>query len=341
MRRSIVSLAAGLGAFLVGYSVLPAADVPDAFSTEGPALASFNNLAMIAWADDAGTPAHKVSYSTFKGTWMAPVEVPGALTTAAPALGAAGQRLYLATTPPDSGHAIHLYESSDGTNFHAIDPLCHAKACASTEAAPALVGGGEMLHAAWTTSTGAVMYATFSNGAWSAAAPVPNAQTDPKTGPALTLYQNQLYLAWLEPSGAVSIASATLPLSKASWHEPIRIPAQAKVAPALGVLTIPNPVPGSAAARIRALFLAWTKADSTIQFSRWDGAAQWTPAPAPISLPTGPLTSLPVTMYGFNYESANHECFAANTIGYTGYGPHHRHKVVARQVTTGCPPPHG
>ncbi len=338
MRRSLVSLAAGLGAFLVGYSVLPAADVPDAFSTERPALASFRNLAMIAWADDAGAAAHKVYYSTFKGSWMAPVEIHGALTTAAPALGAAAQKLYLATTPPNSDHGIHLYESNDGINFHAIDPLCHAKNCALTEAVPALAGGGEMLHAAWTTPAGAVMYATFGNGAWGIATPVPNAQTDPKTGPALTLYQNQLYVAWLEPSGAVSVASATLPMSKGSWHQPIRIPAQAKVAPALGVLAIPNPEPSPAAKQIQALFLAWVQADSTIQFSRWNGqTAQWTSAPPPIPLPTGPLTSLPVALYGFDYESANHECFAVNTIGYTEYGPHHRRGIKARQVTTGCP----
>jgi hypothetical protein len=338
MRRSIVSLAAGLGAFFFGYSVLPAAEVPDALSAEGPALASFNNLPVIAWADEAGVAAHKVRYSTLKASWTAPAEIPGALTTAAPALGAAAQSLYIATTPPDSGDGIHLYESSDGTNFHAMGPLCGPKICAQTQAAPALAGGGATLYAAWSTPTGAVMHATFSNGAWQMVAPVPNAKTDPKTGPTLMLYQNQLYVAWVDPSGAVSVASSTLPLSKTSWRQPTQLSAQSKVAPALGVLTIRNPSPGSAAERVHALFLAWTQADSTIHFSRWDGqTTQWMPSAPPFPLTPGPLTNLAPALHGFDFESTNHECLAVNNLAYAGLGPHHRHKIEFHQVTGGCP----
>jgi hypothetical protein len=348
MKRFIVSLTGALCAFLWGNCVLSAAEAPDALSSEGPALAYFNNQLVLAWAGESGVGVHKVWYSTFNGEWTPQAEIPGALTTSAPALGVADQNLYLATTPPNTDDKIYYYVSDTGT-FDTIgapppvgEPLCDAESCARTRASPALLGNGATLYAAWSTPAGAVMYATRENGVWHIAPlPIPNAATSPTAGPTLALYQNRLYVAWVAPSGeAVSVASATLPLSSNSWSDQIQIPVQTKVAPTLGVFVVANPVPSTAAELVQALFISWTKADGTIGFARWNSqVGQWAPSDSPIPLPTGPLTDLPVALTGFNVVNPNLVCVHHSVIGYTGVGGDGkpRHKVVTRQVTGGCP----
>jgi len=340
MSRFISLFIAGVFAFFAGYCLSSASEVPGALSDERPALANFNNLTVLAWAGLGGVEAHKVHYSTFDGNSTAVGEIPGALTTSAPGLASTAQSVYLATTPPDADHSIDLYASNDGATFDAIGPLCDAYRCARTLAAPALAGQGAILYAAWSTPNGAIGYATYINGVWSIAAqPIPNARTRPGTGPALTLYQNRLYVAWLAPDEqSVAVTSATLPLSSTSWSgQPIRITAQSHVAPALGVLTVASVGPHPAAQLTQALFLAWTTPDLTINFSRWDPqVAQWGTSPSPIPLPAGALTREAVALNGFTYEM-NQECFATNDLAYVGVGPHHRHKIELRQVTSGCP----
>jgi hypothetical protein len=110
MRRYVFSMAGGLLAFLMGYGAAMAADVvPDAFTSEGPALAAFNGRTVVAWAGDAGVSAHPDWYSSLDGSWTSPARIPNVLTTSAPALGVADQRLFLATTPPAAGDKIQIY----------------------------------------------------------------------------------------------------------------------------------------------------------------------------------------------------------------------------------------
>jgi hypothetical protein len=193
-----------------------------------------------------------------------------------------------------------------------------------------------MLYAAWSTPTGAIRYASMINGVWSIAAlPIPNASTSPTTGPTLALFQNQLHVAWVEPSGeAVSVAVATLPLTSSSWSGRRKIPANTRVAPALGVLTVANaPDPTEP----NALFVSWTTPESTLGFARWDGSiAEWVPADSPIPLASGPLTSLAPALSGFTTGSSNQECFYTNTLAFTGEEKP-RHKVHTKQVRQGCP----
>jgi hypothetical protein len=339
MNRFITSFVAGLLAIVAGYCVSSAADVPDALSSEGPALTNFNDVTVLAWAGFEGNEAHKVRYAALNGSSTTEGEIPGALTISAPALASSAQSLYLATTPPNADSSIDLYASNDGATFNSMGPLCDANACARTLAAPALAGSGATLYAAWSTPNGAIKYATYINGVWGIAPlPIPNARADARTGPALSIYQNRLYVAWLAPTGqTVSITSATLPLSNGSWSsQAIQIPARSHVAPALGVFTVPS-APNSAVQSNQALFLAWTALDSTVKFARWNPQlAQWAASPSPIPLPAGPLTRRAVALNGFTFEQ-NQECFYTNSLAEVGEGPGDRHKVDLRKVTGGCP----
>lgn len=344
MRRFVTAVIAGVYALFAGYCLSSAAEVPDAFSREGPALTNFNGLTVLAWAGLRGVDAHHVHYATFNGNATAVGEIPGALTVSAPALASTAQSLYLASTPPDTDNSIELYASSDGATFNDLGPLCGPNGCASTLAAPALAGQGALLYAAWTTPNGAIGYATYVNGVWSIASqPIPGAQTRPGAGPALALYQNQLYVAWLAPDGqSVWVTSASLPLSSSSWSaQPIQIMAQSQVAPTLGVLTVPSAQPNAAASLTQALFLAWTAPDFTINFAQWNPqVGQWGFAPSPIPLPPGPLTRQPIALNSSSSEQ-NDECVITDSLAYTEFGPHH-HKIifppsVFYKVTGGCP----
>ena len=115
----------------------------------------------MAWAGGDGVEAHHVWYSLFDDSGFTPqAEIPGALTTTAPAVAAVGKVLYLATTPPNSGGEIQLYTTA-GAGFEATGKaLCDAETCAQTRAAPALLSDGDTLFAAWTTPDGAIMTAS-------------------------------------------------------------------------------------------------------------------------------------------------------------------------------------
>ena len=333
MQRYIVSMAASLLAFVMGYCVAAAANVSDDFSSEGPALAGFNGRTVVAWAGLAGVSDHAVWYTNLDGN---PERIPNAQTLFAPALGVAGQRLYLADTPPADDDKIRVY-GWDGSAFQANgEDVCDGVTCAHTRASPALLGDGAMLYAAWSTPAGEIRYASMINGVWSIAAlPIPNAITSPTTGPTLSLFQNQLYVAWVEPSGdAVSVAAATLPLTSSSWSGRGTIAAHTHVAPALGVLAVPT-APNNPAEQY-ALFVSWTTLESTISFARWDSSTvQWVSTDSPFPLPTGSLTSLAPALSGFPTVSPNDVCFYTNYVAYTAEDTHVIHHT--KQIRQGCP----
>src|SRR5271167_4259549 len=99
MKRSMISAVLLASITWVSW-VLSAAAVPDSFSSEGPALATFNNRLVLAWAAEPGVAVHTVWYATIDGGQPSQAQIPGAMTTSAPSLGATDQQLYLATTPP-------------------------------------------------------------------------------------------------------------------------------------------------------------------------------------------------------------------------------------------------
>jgi hypothetical protein len=292
MRRFLLSLAAAGVASLWG-SCAWAAEVPHAFSSTGPALASFESQLTVAWTADSRIEPRKVWYSTFDGAWTPQAEVPDALTSVAPALAVVGEQLYLATTGVDE--QIHYYASQNGAFNEVGKPLCDAETCTRTLAAPALAGHGASLFAAWSTPQGSIRYADLENGAWNIAPlPIPNAVTKATAAPTLAVYLDRLFVAWVSPQeDAIWIASTALPLTSGSWSEPPKkIAVKTKVAPALGVLAAADSPPNSVAvSKDDVLYLSWTDAGSTVRFSRWESLfGQWVTTESPVPLPPGPLT---------------------------------------------------
>jgi hypothetical protein len=337
MKHSLGSLLGGLAAALLGYCA-GAAEVPEALSSGAPALTTFNDVVYLAWAGISAVGTRKSWYATFDGTWSAQTQIPGSFTTAAPALGATTQQLFLATTPPNS-EAIDIY-ALEGAAFSLLGPLCQGNTCAQTLAAPALLGDGAVLYAAWTTPSGAVMDAEFINGVWLIAAnPIPNANADPATGPALGILEDRLYVAWTEPSGEeISVISTALPLSSNSWSNPaVQVAARTDTAPALGVFTLFDSPPS------QSLFLSWTTPGSRIKFAEWNTqTAQWSIVASPITLPSGALTNLAPSLNGSVFQGPNDECYYANNLAFTmlepqgaiDFGQRAKHY---KQNTMGCP----
>ena len=350
MKRLLVSLVGGLYAFLAGWSVTSAAEVPDASASSAPALAAYGDRLVVTWAGEEGTGAHHVWYSLFNGSVFTPqADIPGALTTTAPAVAAVGKALYVAIAPPDTGDKIYLYAST-GAGFGAGTPLCDAETCARTRAAPALVSDGGTLFAAWTALDGAIMTASRSSGGWVIdSTPIPNAATNPTTGPTLTLFEHRLRLAWVKASAsgeAVAVSTGTIvpsasALSQPSiaWSAPIEIAAaQTKVAPSLGVFTVGDSTPGAASELVESLFLAWTNADSTVEFARFNPlTGTWAPSASPSPLPVGTFTVQAPALASFTYQTPNQECLRSNVVGVTGKKPSHPVDVAAKPIGTVCP----
>jgi hypothetical protein len=345
MKRLLVSLVGGLYAFLAGWSVTSAAEVPGASASSAPALAAYGERLVVAWAGDEDSGAHHVWYSLFNDSiFTRPADIPGALTTTAPALAAIGEALYVATTPPDTGGKIYLF-SSTGAGFGAGTPLCDAQTCARTRAAPALVSDGGTLFAAWTTPDGALMTASHSTDGWIIdPTPIPNAATSPTTGPTLTLFQHRLRLAWVKPLGeAIALSTGTIvpSASKLSapsidWSAPIEISAQTKVAPSLGVFTVGDSTPGAASELVESLFLAWTNADSTVEFARFNPpTGTWARTAYPV--PTGTFTVQAPALASFASRTPNESCFRSNVVGVTGKKPSHPVDILAKPINTPCP----
>jgi hypothetical protein len=338
MRQFLVSMVGSVCAFLAGTCLLPAAEVPDTASSSAPALAAVGDRVVLAWAGEHGVNAHQVWYSTFEnGVFTPQTSIPGALTTSAPALASAGQTLYLATTPPGVEDQIYIYAAS-GVDFAADStPLCDGDVCAHTRAAPALKADGSTLYAAWTTPAGQIRYATRTEGEWKIATlPIPGAQTSPTTGPTLAVFEHQLYVAWVEPSGQrISVIAAALPLSSSPWSaQPVIVPVETKVAPALSVFTIDNPVPGAAAETVNQLFLAWTSEDATLNFARWTGTA-WQAAQSPVELPSGAITDDSPALLNFAYVLPDAECIRTNDVAWTG--DKRPRRIELRQIIKPCP----
>jgi hypothetical protein len=335
MKRAMVSFINGCCGVVLGICSASAGEVPGALTSAAPALTNVGGRVVLAWAGESGSKGKAVWYATFAGQWTPEVEVPGALTTSAPALGFAAKHLYLATTPPGTDR-IYYYSTEQLVFTANGEPLCDAGVCAHTHAAPALLGDGSTLYAAWTTPAGGIGYATLSHGSWYVFPTlIPHATTSPTAGPTLAVYQDHLYVAWVEPSGeAIAVTSATLPLTSSSWsHQTTQIKVPTKVAPALGVLTVHS----SATKLTQELFLAWTTPQSTVDFARWDmSGAKWTRVPSPISLPSGALTDLNPVLDGFTSQT-NQVCVSSNVIALAFKNGLHHRPVIFSQNLHGCP----
>ena len=318
-----------------GISVLVSETAPfDTVTLAAPTLTVLNESEVWAWEGDTVGDGHPVFYQTFNGNSVSPIaKIPGAQTTTAPALGAAGGKAYLATTPPNSDDRIYVY----GGNAQG-KPLCDLTMCARTRATPALAGDGSTLYTAWTALDGTIMYATLDGDSWSIEpVPVPKALTKPTIGPALAFYGKALHLAWVNESGeSVEVESATLPLSSGSWSTKVKIiPTGTRVAPALGVLK------GTACQEV--LTLAVTTTKSTVDFADYDPVtSEWSVVEAPFDLPSGPFTVLTPAIGSFTFKAPDGMYINSNELVYAGGTnsnppPPHPIHYKDRQVKNGCP----
>jgi hypothetical protein len=302
-----------------------------ALTSAGPAVAGFNNVTFVAWK---GYYDNAVGYTyLYPGGSVQPQKkVYDFWTTTAPALASTAGTVYVAVRGQSSAPTDYIYyRSLDSSTLEfskTSDKICAGMLCAQTSAAPALTASGNTLYAAWTTAFNTIEYATYSGGSWTVPATVPTAltYTNPvtmsPTSPALAVYNNALYVAWVAagsgPLGEVTYS--ILPLSGGDWSSPVSLPgALTSVAPALQVNVDPKTSPS--------LILAWTAGSPqigyTINFLGWNGAdADWIPWNPPIPIPPGPLDNyspaLSMTFSGVNTGVCGPETYwfaAAYTLG--------------------------
>src|SRR5215467_1228542 len=86
-------------------------------SGHGPALTSFNNALVLAWAGYHNDYLNVASSTDGGQTWGSPTTISTQQTAANPAVAALGSVFYLAWAATDSSHFLNLMQSSDLKSF--------------------------------------------------------------------------------------------------------------------------------------------------------------------------------------------------------------------------------
>jgi hypothetical protein len=299
LKRATTSLAFSLVGALALCVPASAQVVPEAQTSAGPALTTYIDTPILAWAGASdhtsdGQIIHKVAYKINDGEWEGQqfLPFPAINTTAAPALASVGngsegdlsETAYMAWRQDDGLIHYAFWDTTSTPNTFSDGDLtlCDETICETTTS-PALAGNNTTLYAAWTTAAGGIQYASYDGNSWTvySSAAVKNASTT--IAPALAVFDNQLFLAWVDPSHSVHIESAALPLSASGvdWISQPAPSAVTSVAPALGI-GFYGDVPWKGGTD---LFVAWNTG-SAIELADWATTA-WMPFPGPI--PPGPL----------------------------------------------------
>jgi hypothetical protein len=291
MKRSIVYTAIACSTLLSGWTKPALAQITSAQTNAAPSAASINGVIYVA-AKGKETGADYVYYSTSNGSgWNSPAKVCLSSiceTTQAPASAALGSTLYLAWTGP--ANQIYYSTTSYDTGWSSPASVCKGSTCAETTAAPALAASASTLYVAWTTAANTIEVASYAGGVWTFGPTQPMATPYPGTAPALAVYDNTLFLAWIQQESGPATCGAsqcfqvmyeTLSASSTVWSPaaPTTASSSFPVAPALGVYTLGG------------LYLAWTPASGTMDYADWDDGNWGTPVVAPgLPIPPGPLT---------------------------------------------------
>ena len=327
MNPRISSLAIALAISLTTCANPASAQVvSQAKTSAGPALTTFGSETILAWSGISsesanGQTIHKVGYKLYDGAWQPQQIMPYTTinTTAAPTLatgegeGDGFEHPYLAWRQDDGLIHFAIWDNTTQT-FSTDDPtVCDGTAC-ETPTSPALAGNDTGIFAAWTTSSGTVQYASRIGAAWTIySVPVPGVST--KVAPALTSYNNELYLATVTADNTIQVEHTHLPLSSSggSWTQLNSPAATTTVAPALGQGFIGS-VPWKAGTE---LFMAWNTG-STIDFAWWDGT-DWISWPPPLPIPPGPLENYSPALNDYSEGScaATYSFNVAYTLGGT------------------------
>jgi hypothetical protein len=301
MKRWIVYTGIAFSILLQGLPKPAWAQIPSAETNAAPAAASLNGVTYVAWKGK-NTGAGSVWYSTSNGSaWSPQQPINFAETTEAPALTALGDTLYLAWRGQSTNPTDKIYYSTYPSTACASGGWCSQTSInAETTAAPALASSASTLYVAWTTAQNTIEVASYASGVWNFGLPQPVATPYPGTAPALAVYGNMLFLAWVQEelgtttcgsSQCFQVKYATFLLSSSAWSPAASTTASSSVpvAPALGVYA--TTATGVPLAPLAGLYLAWTPASGALDYADWDDGSWGTPVVVPgLPIPPGPLT---------------------------------------------------
>lgn len=161
-------------------------------SGHGPALTTFNNELVLAWAGLHNDYLNVASSSDGGQTWGSPTVISSQQTAATPAIATLGSLFYFAWSGTDSTHTLNLMQSSDLKSFsdHVI-----LQAGLIDGNGPALVVFKDVLYVAWTDYvTTQVNVAKIVDGGLTNGVTVGSATSF--ASPALATDGSYIYLAW-------------------------------------------------------------------------------------------------------------------------------------------------
>jgi hypothetical protein len=320
VKRSIVYIAIGFSVLLAGLPKPVLAQIPFAETNAAPAAASLGGVDYVAWK---GKKAQDIIYyatsssateNVGTGEWSSQQQISFAKTTQAPALATAGNTLFLAWRGQSTNATDSIFYSTNTGSGWNPQQTCGSNC--ETTAVPALAATcqsgtylGECstaaLYMAWTTESDTIEVASIIDGVWTILPTQPSATPYPPypgTAPALAVYGDQLFLAWVQEgttcdgSPCFQFIYETYSLSDDAWSPatPTTLPSSSvPVAPALSVYAYT----GDGALLTAGLYMARYVVSSSgaeVDYSEWGDGSWDTPTtvvPTPgLPVPPGPLT---------------------------------------------------
>jgi hypothetical protein len=275
------------------YDWVKERSIPDAASSEGPALINFKDKVWMAWKGESGDP--RIFLSSLTGsTWSPGTPVSGVGTSSSPALTATSSELFLACKG-EHDDAIFWAKSLDGK---AWSPQARVPGAASSHT-PALAAFKEAVYLAYKGASDHKVSLSEYAGAkgWEAPKALPS-DFETSEGPALGVGDTgNLHIVWKGASN--NLVWESVRDSGSRWSP------QAKI---VATETSTRPALASQTSSATDILLAWKDATATdLLVAPLDGLHRlFSLPPGARPLPTGPLTwQVPVTGFGSGPNRAN------------------------------------
>jgi hypothetical protein len=343
MKRSLVYIAIGFSLLLSGLPKPVWAQIPSAETNAAPAAASLGGVDYVAWKGKAASK-DTIWYATLSSTqnggtgeWSSQQQISWTIhgskyfanTTQAPALATAGNTVFLAWRGASPNPTDEIYYSTNtGSGWKLQQTVCGSN-CATT-VAPALAATCQSevllgtlgrcslpIYMAWTesnpiTEENTIEVASNTGSGWTLlpSSSQPTANPYPGTAPALAVYGDQLFLAWVQEGTTCDVSPCfqvmyeTYSLSDDAWTSPATATTASSsvvpVAPALDVYVTTDVVGQRLSAQ---LDMAWwnvvSPSGAELDYGDWDDGSSppnWgtplteVPIPPPLPVPPGPLT---------------------------------------------------
>lgn len=174
-------------------------EVPQAWTSTGPALATFNGDLYMAWKGAGNDQSLWFNRRNVTG-WSSPSPIPNGGTSSQPALCAFNNRL-VAVWKGISGDQGMYYSTFDGNTWQAQRSIPGV----GTTHYPGLASYRGRLYMAWKGAGDdfGVYYATFDGTTWSGQRPIPGAGST--NAPSLAAGGNSLFMTWVGAPGDLSL----------------------------------------------------------------------------------------------------------------------------------------